>query len=123
LATYGGPVHIGNFDGPDDFDAAYAEAGQRYDHVIVEPDGYLCLSQVPPCERCKIAGPGVELEDSRTAYVRPRLDAWTRLLLDDELLGRPPDPNAPLWLCRDCAADHTEYWDEMWRDYYSSQGA
>lgn len=42
---------------------------------------------------------GVELECSRTAY------HWD---------GKGRNPNAPIRLCRTCAADHHSYWDEMW---------
>lgn len=45
------------------------------------------------CQRCDTTE-GVQLEDSRTAYVN--------------------DPNAPVPLCRACAKDHHAYWDELW---------
>lgn len=47
---------------------------------------------------------GVRLEDSRTAY------AWD---------GMGENPNAPTYLCRQCAKEHHTYWDGMWADYYS----
>lgn len=28
------------------------------------------------------------------------------------------DPNADIPLCRSCAADHHEYWDDMWNQYH-----
>lgn len=52
------------------------------------------------CQRTE----GVELEPSRTAY------HWD---------GKGVDPNAPIWLCRECAKEHHEHWDGMWADYYS----
>jgi len=42
---------------------------------------------------------GVELESSRTAYPKKEEE---------------PDPNAPIPLCRKCAKEHHEYWNEMW---------
>jgi hypothetical protein len=65
------------------------------------------------CTRCGTTN-GVELEDSRTAYSQPDLDIFDRLMLDGE---PPPDPNAPVLLCRPCAKEHHEYWDEMWDEY------
>jgi hypothetical protein len=61
---------------------------------------------------------GVEWEPSRTAYAKPVLNWWQRLLLDGEGLGAVPDPNDPAWLCRACAKEYHEFWDEMWNDYY-----
>lgn len=58
------------------------------------------------CDRCGTAE-GVAFEESRTAY---------------EPTEEDPCPNAPVPLCRDCAAEHHAYWDEMWREYQSSQG-
>ena len=45
-------------------------------------------------------------------YAITPLSQWERLALDNPL--DPPDPNAPSYLCRPCAKDHHEYWDEMW---------
>jgi hypothetical protein len=73
------------------------------------------------CECCG-STEDVKLEDSRTCYARspPRLNQWQILLLDDPLdPPMPPDPNAPIPLCRDCAEMHHTYWDEMWSDYYN----
>jgi hypothetical protein len=80
------------------------------------------------CEMCESRGrtttEGVEFESSRTMYHVPE----TCTSHDDckacPELGRAcqdakPDPNAPLALCRDCAAEHHEHWDGMWSDYYS----
>lgn len=55
------------------------------------------------CARCG-ATEGVEFEDSRTCY--PRHEDGT-------------DPNAPVPLCRSCAKDHHDYWDERWDEYRS----
>ncbi len=77
----------------------------------------------PRCPRCKPAvceypqcgaTEGVAYEGSRTAYCAPRLNAWTRLLLEDEIADHSPDPNTGMWLCREHARDYQEYWDEMW---------
>lgn len=58
-----------------------------------------------PCEGwCKYIGivtegPGVLWESSRTRY------HWD---------GTGEDPNRDQALCRECAVDHHEYWDDMW---------
>jgi len=67
------------------------------------------------CVRCGTSE-GVKLEDARTAYEQPSPDFF------DHLVGVPlPDPNAPVLLCRSCAKEHHEFWDEMWADYYSGR--
>lgn len=48
----------------------------------------------------------VQPEPSRTQY------HWN---------GIGENPNADKRLCRTCAASHHKYWDEMWREYYSSR--
>lgn len=30
--------------------------------------------------------------------------------------GKGEDPNADVFLCRSCAADHHSFWDERWLD-------
>ena len=67
------------------------------------------------CEQCGRTE-GVEAEDSRTNYPEPILDIWDRLLLDG---ADPPSPNDPLFLCRDCAKEHHEYFDEVYKEYYA----
>jgi len=67
------------------------------------------------CERCG-STEGVELEDSRTAYVEPDYSLWIAVMYDD----KPPDPNAPSPLCRECAREHHAYWDEQWAEYYAT---
>jgi hypothetical protein len=52
------------------------------------------------CERCGTLE-GVSLEDSRTYY------DWN---------GEGEDPNRPIRLCRQCAAEHHDYWDAMWAE-------
>lgn len=52
---------------------------------------------------------GVQLEPSRTAYH-----------FEGEI-GSPEDPNKPMALCRSCAKEYHEYWDEMWAEYYSGR--
>lgn len=64
--------------------------------------------QIHKCEGhalgCTVSGASVYLESSRTHYI------WD---------GTGEDPNRDLYLCRDCAKFHHEYWDEMWAEYYS----
>ena len=55
-------------------------------------------STVPWVQPC-IAPVGVSLHSSRTAY------CWD---------GDGEDPNRPVALCPDCAADHHDRWDDMW---------
>jgi hypothetical protein len=66
----------------------------------------------PVCAQCG-AAKGVELEDARTNYIPEVPDVFDRLRDD----GDPPDPNAPLPLCRACAKAHHEYFDDVWREY------
>jgi len=56
----------------------------------------------------------VRLEDSRTAYAQKPYTLWMALIHDDKI----PDPNAPIPLCRECAAEHHAHWDEMWEEYH-----
>jgi hypothetical protein len=58
------------------------------------------------CERCNNPD-GCEPESADTSY------HWD---------GEGENPNRYQVLCRDCAQMHHEYWDEMWREYYASQG-
>ncbi len=57
------------------------------------------------CDRC-LSTQGVAMEGSRTMYH-----------FEGEI-GSPDDPNRPVPLCRDCAREHHEFWDEMWNGYY-----
>ncbi len=123
-STYGEPQHLDDFDGPDDFDAAYAHAMELYGHLLVAEEGcraYIILNLIrrDKCERCEQVTDVTE-QPSYTAYERPCLPSWKRLLLDEEGLGEPPDPNRCPWLCPACAAEHQEYWAEMW-SYARSQ--
>jgi hypothetical protein len=60
----------------------------------------------PWCEHCKSIC-HLKLEGSRTLY---NFDGnWCD----------PKNPNRPLFLCRRCAEDHHNHWDEMWSDYHS----
>lgn len=52
-----------------------------------------------PCERCGITTE-VQLEPSRTYYV-------------DE------SKNVEIWLCRECADEYHQHWDDMWAEYHS----
>lgn len=58
-----------------------------------------------PCQHCGCKKE-VIYEPSRTAYY------WDK---NKEALN----PNAPIPLCRKCAKEHHEHWDEMWENYYS----
>lgn len=66
----------------------------------------------PRCEHCGTMR-GLALEDSRTCYPTKYDDPFEET--------RPDDPNRSQLLCRSCAVDHHEYWDEMWKDYYSGR--
>ena len=68
------------------------------------------------CSRCGETK-GVKLEDSCTAYAPEPLTLWTAVVHED----KPPDPNAPLLLCRECAEQHHHYWEGMWDEYYASR--
>lgn len=59
------------------------------------------------CLNCETTT-SVEMENARTAYHF------------EGLLGSPDDPNRPIPLCRACAKEHHEYWDEMWTEYQRS---
>lgn len=67
---------------------------------------------------------GVELESSRTMHYVPlrRVSRYERLKLDDPFFDdppAPPDPNAPIRLCRECAEEHHSNWDECWAAFYA----
>jgi len=66
----------------------------------------------PRCEHCGTIR-GLCLEDSRTCYPTNH----------DPFDGKshPDDPNRSQLLCRRCAEYHHEYWDDMWKDYYSGR--
>jgi len=125
-STYGTEaVAFGDFEGPGDKEAAWAVAHQKWGHLLTEPlDGsrpYIYLDEIrhAECERCGQVTDVTE-QPSYTAYERPRLPSWERLLLDDEGLGSAPDPNRCPWLCAVCADEHKSYWEEMW-SYARSQ--
>lgn len=81
------------------------------DAVAMPPAQALLPGQLT-CGRCG-STEGVELESARTAYARPTPTVWS--LIDEEWLDKePPDLNAPIPLCRECAIEHHEYWDELW---------
>lgn len=62
----------------------------------------------PKCEFCGTKK-NLKLENSRTAY------SWS-----GEFDG-PDDPNRSKLLCRACAKEHHDYWDDMWQDYCNSR--
>lgn len=51
----------------------------------------------------------VQLENSRTQY------HW------DGPIDAPDNPNRPVPLCRPCAQEHHEYWNDMWAEYRAGQ--
>ena len=67
-----------------------------------------------PCYRC---GSEVEVlwESSRTCYDTSKI----RTRFERVIKPEPDDPNAPVPLCRECAVEHHEFWDECWSEYYS----
>ena len=67
-----------------------------------------------PCLRCG-STVDVRWESSRTCYDTSRV----RTRYERIMVPEPPDPNAPIPLCRKCAGEHHEYWDDMWSNYYS----
>lgn len=66
------------------------------------------ISEGRGCLRCG-STVGVEMESSRTQYHFEGED------------NSPDDPNKDIPLCRPCAAEHHEYWDDMWREYYGGR--
>ena len=84
--------------------------------MILEATGPLFVPNPTPtaCERCQ-SEEGVKAIPAMTAYHPTPLSRWKRLMLDNPL--DPPDPNADVYLCPDCAQDHVEYWTEMWDEY------
>jgi sucrose-6-phosphate hydrolase SacC (GH32 family) len=66
------------------------------------------VGQAGGCEACGTTE-GVEREDARTAYH-----------FEGEV-GSFEDPNRGVMLCRDHAAMHHAYWDEMWAEYHSGR--
>lgn len=65
----------------------------------------------PKCEYCGTIW-GLELEASRTMY---SVDYYS------PTYHVRNDPNRSRFLCRCCAQQHHEYWDEMWSDYYGGR--
>lgn len=87
------------------FDEAYAAGAAD--------DANIGVDYPKETERLKCAHPnctateGVQMESARTAY------HWD---------GKGENPNADIPLCREHAAEHHAYWDEMWAGYYSGLG-
>lgn len=69
--------------------------------------------QYQPCQACG-STEEVELENSRTCYVLNTRTRFERVLEPEQ-----PDPNAPIPLCRPCAVEHHENWNDQWNDYYA----
>ena len=77
-----------------------------------------------PCAHCgRLDLIEVNLEDARTSYAKPVPTAWDRLRAEDGGLTPTPqvveDPNQPIWLCRECAKKHHEFWDAQWEEFYA----
>jgi hypothetical protein len=66
---------------------------------------YLHFNYEKKCFYCGETS-GVELESSRT------MCPWD---------GKGENPNKSIHLCRLCAKEHHEYWNDMWDDYYYSR--
>jgi hypothetical protein len=66
------------------------------------------------CLRCG-STEDVQLECSRTCYDTSRV----RTRYERIMVPETPEPNAPIPLCRPCAKEHHEYWDDVWTEYYS----
>lgn len=77
------------------------------------------------CESCAFAGrevtEGVEFESSRAMYDHQQCIHTDCLESPDlrEACFLASDPNKPLALCRDSAAEHHENWNHQWADYYA----
>lgn len=56
---------------------------------------------------CCYGTEGVEMESSRTQYH-----------FKGEI-GGPDDPNRPIPLCRECAEEHHQHWNDMWAEYHN----
>lgn len=69
---------------------------------------YFVYKICPKCEHCHTIF-GLALEESRTMYP----------VKDD--CPEKDNPNRSQLLCRRCAEYHHEYWDDMWKDYYSGR--
>lgn len=74
------------------------------------------LKLPPKCECCG-SWRGLRLESGRTMYPyeSDSKDYWVNFGYD------PKDPNRSQLLCRLCAVQHHEYWDDMWKEYYSGR--
>ncbi len=73
--------------------------------------------QAPVCEFCGRTD-GVEWVSSPTMYSH-KISVWDWIIYGP--VG-PPDPNRATPYCPDCAEQDREFWEEMWKDYRSSQG-
>lgn len=77
------------------------------------------------CEQCGRAGGvggEVAMEDSRTAYPHEpcqHTDCLECLELRAACFASTPNPNAPIALCRECAAEHHAQWDAQWAEYHA----
>ena len=90
----------------------------------------------PVALKCLACGctEGVQLESSRTAYLKTCDAEGCHAMagLDNKCRsGEPksectyfkrlPDPNAPFPLCRPCAAEHHANWDAQWAEHRTGQ--
>lgn len=93
-----------------------------FDEIFGEPELKPEVSKHPPgtCEYCG-GTEGLKLECSRTAYDTSRLDKPTRLERIADRDDPPEDPNRDKLLCRECAAEHHEFWNDQWNEFYRSQ--
>lgn len=96
-----GNERTGRFLRPEErlpLDLAAAQRRYRENLAVSYSSGTItCQGQCDPPKT-----EGVKLEPSRTQY------HWD---------GKGENPNKPVWLCRDCAAEHHAHWDDMWEEY------
>jgi hypothetical protein len=97
------------------------QGGDRYSKALrdcaVDPQkdlletilGFTCIA----CNTTE----GVRLEPSRTQYDTSYPRTRFERILDPE----PENPNIDIPLCRSCAEDHHEYWNQMWQMVRSNQ--
>jgi hypothetical protein len=77
------------------------------------------------CEYCALRGrevtEGVALESSRTAYHHEPCQHPDCLECPElrEACFEASNPNKPVALCRGCAEEHHEHWNDMWSEYYA----
>ncbi len=100
--TNGTVIRRGISDGPTGEGVGSADAGSKNCRPRFKALALQVLRDYHECERCG-SRQEVRQEPCRTAYADPA-------------------ENISPWLCRPCAEEYHDNWDEMWADYYSGQG-